>query len=69
MVAQKSRPEKATREVKLRLGDELLQELRSYAAEQGFDELSPCIRKILREHIFGHRNPNRDLLSAAVRDE
>ena len=69
MVAQRIKPEKANREVKLRLGETLLTDLRSLAAQKGYDELSPLIRQILREHMYGHATPNRDLLSAAVRDE
>lgn len=69
MVAQRPKPEKCTHEVKVRLGDTLLADLKSLAAQQGFEEISPLIRQILRYHMYGHATPNRDLLSAAVRDE
>lgn len=69
MVAQRLKPEKSTREVKIRLGDTLLADLKTLAAQQGYDELSPLIRQILRQHMYGHATPNRDLLSAGVRDE
>ena len=68
MVAQTLKAEKATREVKLRLGEQLLSDLRTYAAERGYDELSPAIREILRKHMYGHSSPNRDLLASGVRD-
>ena len=69
MAQERVKAEKCTREVKLRLGETLLNDLRSLAAQQGYDELSPLIRQILRHHMYGHATPNRDLLSAAVRDE
>jgi metal-responsive CopG/Arc/MetJ family transcriptional regulator len=69
MAVQKVKTEKCTNEVKLRLGDTLLADLKTLAAQQGYDELSPLIRQILRQHMYGHATPNRDLLSAGVRDE
>ena len=69
MVAQHLKPEKCAHEVKLRLGPTLLADLKTLAAQHGYDELSPLIRQILRCHMYGHATPNRDLLSAAVRDE
>jgi len=69
MTAQKMKPEKCTAEVKLRLGEALLADLKSLAAQQGFDSLSPLIRQVLRHHLYGHATPNRDLLSGGVRDE
>jgi len=63
------KPEKCTAEVKLRLGEALLADLKSLAAQQGYDSLSPLIRQVLRQHLYGHATPNRDLLSASVRDE
>jgi len=69
MTAQHLKPEKCSHEVKLRLGATLLADLKTLAAQQGYDELSPLIRQILRCHMYGHATPNRDLLSAAVRDE
>lgn len=69
MATQQIKPEKCTSEVKLRLGDGLLADLKTFAAQQGYDSLSPLIRQILRQHMYGHATPNRDLLSAGVRDE
>lgn len=69
MVAVVPKPEKCTREVKLRLGDALLADLKSLAAQLGHDSVSPLIRQVLRQYVYGHATPNRDLLSASVRDE
>lgn len=69
MAQHSSKAEKCTEELKLRLGTELLVDLRSLAAQQGYDSLSPYIRLVLRRHVYGHATPNRDLLSAGVRDE
>lgn len=69
MAVQTLKPEKCTAEVKLRLGDTLLADIKTLAAQQGFDSLSPLIRQILRHYLYGHATPNRDLLSAGVRDE
>lgn len=69
MTVQKIKPEKCTAEMKLRLGDALLADLKSFAAQQGYDSLSPLIRQVLRQFMYGHVTPNRDLLSAGVRDE
>lgn len=69
MAAQHLKPEKCTAEVKLRLGDTLLSDLKTLAAQQGHDSLSPLIRQILRCYVYGHATPNRDLLSGGVRDE
>lgn len=66
MTAQKLKPEKASHPVVIRLGETLLADLKSLAAQQGYDELSPLIRQILRLHMYGHATPNRDLLSGAV---
>lgn len=66
MATQPFKPEKCTHEVKLRLGSTLLADLKTLAAQQGYDELSPLIRQILRLHMYGHATPNRDLLSGAV---
>jgi metal-responsive CopG/Arc/MetJ family transcriptional regulator len=69
MAVQRLKPEKCSIEVKMRLGETLLADLKTLAAQQGFDSLSPLIRQILRHHLYGHATPNRDLLSAGVRDE
>lgn len=69
MTVQKLKTEKCTQLVPVRLGDGLLADLKSYAAQMGYDSLSPVIRQILRQHMYGHATPNRDLLSAGVSDE
>lgn len=69
MTVQKLKTEKCTQLVPVRLGDGLLADLKSYAARMGYDSLSPVIRQILRQHMYGHATPNRDLLSAGVSDE
>lgn len=69
VTAQRLKSEKCTAEVKLRLGETLLADLKTLAAQHGYDSLSPLIRQILRYHLYGHATPNRDLLSSGVRDE
>lgn len=69
MAAQPLKPEKACNLVPIRLPDTLLADLKTYAAQQGYDSLSPVIRQILRQHMYGHVTPNRDLLSAGVSNE
>ena len=63
-----SRAEKCTEEVKLHLGEKLKADLKELAAVKGHDTLSPFIRQILREYVYGHLTPHRDLLAGAVRD-
>lgn len=69
MAAQNLKAEKCTKPVVIRLGDTLTADLKTYAAQLGYDSLSPVIRQILRQHMYGHATPNRDLLSAGVSDE
>ena len=64
-----SRREKCTEEIKLHLPNKLKEDLKEAAAIAGHDSLSPFIRQVLREHLYGHINPHRDLLAGAVRDE
>lgn len=61
--------EKLTDDVKVWLGETLKSDLKVIAARQGFESLSPFIRKILREYAYGHGNEQRDLLAGTVRDE
>lgn len=63
------RPEKMTEEIKLHLGERLKLDLRDLAATQGHDSLSPFIRQVLREYVYGKISPHRDLMSGNVRDE
>ncbi len=61
--------EKCTEEIKLHLGEKLKADLKELAALKGHDSLSPFIRQILREFIYGKLSPHRDLLAGTVRDE
>ncbi|BBE09647.1 Uncharacterized protein MCB1EB_1486 [Mycoavidus cysteinexigens] len=61
--------EKCTEEIKLHLGEKLKTDLKELAALKGHDSLSPFIRQILREFIYGKLSPHRDLLAGTVRDE
>jgi len=61
--------EKCTESMKLWLGEVLKGDLKVEAAKQGFDSLSPFIRKVLREYCYGKCSPQRDLLAGSVRDE
>ena len=63
------RREKLIDEVKVWLGETLKSDLKVIASRQGFESLSPFIRKILREYAYGHGNEQRDLLAGAVRDD
>lgn len=63
------RREKLTDEVKVHLGETLKSDLKVIAARQGFESLSPFIRKVLREFAYGHGSEQRDLLAGTVRDE
>ena len=63
------RREKLTDEVKVWLGETLKSDLMVIAARQGFESLSPFIRKILREYAYGHGSDQRDLLAGMVRDD
>ena len=60
--------EKCTEEIKLHLGEKLKGDLKELAALAGHDSLSPFIRQILREHVYGKLSPHRDLLAGTVRD-
>lgn len=64
-----ARREKCTEEIKLHLGEKLKADLKELAAQRGHDSLSPYIRQVLRQHVYGQLNPHRDLLAGAVRDE
>ena len=61
--------EKCTDAIRVWLGETLKSDLRVLAAKQGFESLSPFIRKILREYAYGHGSEQRDLLAEAVKDE
>lgn len=61
--------EKCTEGIRVWLGDTLRADLKVVAARQGFDSLSPFIRKVLREYAYGHGSEQRDLLAGTVRDE
>ena len=63
------RREKNTDEIKVHLGETLKSDLKVIAARQGFESLSPFIRKVLREYAYGHGSEQRDLLAGTVRDE
>lgn len=63
-----SKSEKCTEEIKLHLGEKLKADLKELAAMRGHDSLSPYIRQILREHVYGQLSPHRDLLAGAVKD-
>jgi hypothetical protein len=60
--------EKCSEETKVWLGETLKSDLKVAAAKEGFDSLSPFIRKILREWMYGHGSEQRDLLAGTVRD-
>ena len=60
--------EKCTEEIKLHLGEKLKADLNEMAAVSGHDSLSPFIRQILREYVYGKLSPYRDLLAGSVRD-
>ncbi len=61
--------EKCTEEIRVWLGDTLKSDLKVVAARQGFESLSPFIRKVLREYAYGHGSDQRDLLAGTIRDE
>jgi hypothetical protein len=63
------RREKCTEDARIWLGETLKSDLKVEAAKQGFDSLSPFLRKIVREWMYGHANEQRDLLAGTVRDE
>jgi len=63
-----SKHEKCTDEIRVHLGETLKSDLKVLAAEQGFESLSPFIRKILREFAYGKCSPQRDLLAETVKD-
>lgn len=69
MNSSKNPREKCTQDVRVWLGETLKSDLKVIAAKQGFDSLSPFIRKILREYAYGHSSDQRDLLAASVRDD
>ena len=60
--------EKCTEEVKLHLPEKLKADLKTLAAIRGYDSLSPLIRQLLREKLYGEVTPHQDLLAGAVRD-
>jgi hypothetical protein len=60
--------EKCSEEAKMWLGETLMSDLKVQAAKEGFDSLSPFMRKILREYMYGHGSDQRDLLAGTVRD-
>ena len=63
------RREKCTDDVRVHLGETLKSDLKVVASKQGFESLSPFIRKILREFCYGHSSDQRDLLAESVSDE
>lgn len=63
------RREKCIADTKVYLGEKLKSDLKELAAVKGHDSLSPFIRQILREFVYGKLSPHRDLLAGTVRDE
>lgn len=63
------RREKCTDDIRVWLGETLKSDLKVIAARRGFESLSPYIRKVLREHAYGHGTEQRDLLAESVKDE
>lgn len=63
------KPEKKTEDIRVWLGETLKSDLKVIAARQGFESLSPFIRKVLREYAYGHGSEKRDILAGTVRDE
>ena len=61
--------EKKTEDVKLHLGETLKSDLKVQASNEGFEELSPFIRKILRMYLYGKVSPNREQMAEMVRDD
>lgn len=61
--------EKKTEEVKLHLGETLKSDLKVQAGHEGFEELSPFIRKILRMYLYGKVSPTREEIAGMVRDD
>lgn len=59
--------EKNTERVELYVGEQMLADLSTVALTAGFDELSPYIRKVLREHVYGHFSGQSSLLEAPKR--
>jgi hypothetical protein len=61
--------EKKTEETKVWLGETLKSDLKVIAAREGFESLSPFIRKVLRMYAYGNCSEPRDLLAGTVRDD
>ena len=61
--------EKCTDDIRVHLGETLKCDLKVLAAEQGFEALSPFIRKVLREYCYGQCSPQRDFLAGTVSDD
>lgn len=58
--------EKCTEATPVHLGETLKADLREIAARAGHEKLSTYIRQVLRHHVYGHHNPQRDLLADSV---
>jgi hypothetical protein len=64
-----TRKEKCTEEIKLHLGPHLKVDLERLCAKAGQEALSPFIRQLLSEVVYGKLNPHGDLMAASVRAE
>lgn len=63
------RREKCTEDVRVHMSETLKSDLKVAAAKAGFESLSPFIKKILREYMYGHSSEQRDLLAETIRDD
>lgn len=66
------RREKNSEEIKVWLNETLKRDLSDIAFMQGFDSLSPFIRKILSEYVYGHGEHFKrqmHLLAGTLKDE
>ena len=61
--------EKCLLSIKLYLGEKLYADLKMMAAQRGYESLSPLIRILLCEKLYGESTPRQDLLAGLVRDE
>jgi len=61
--------EKNLSEIKLHLGETLKADAKVQAASEGFEKLSPFIRKVLRAYLYGKVSPNREQMAEMVGDD
>ncbi|BBE09702.1 Uncharacterized protein MCB1EB_1541 [Mycoavidus cysteinexigens] len=61
--------EKLTDDIRVWLGEKLKADLKELAAAKGYGSLSPFIRLVLSEFVYGKLRPDRDLMAGRVRDE